>query len=476
MRICFYAFGSTFPFLKKIEAEFASSTSNFEAFYLFPTSHWIRRNEVSLPSKNFLDLSAETKALLRSMAKSQSAMKVQEIGFGLTNVHHMIDAQKFGLQRAPGARKGEVSSALYQTTRTFLQKVQPDAIVFAHPAEGLTCLLVQAAASDLGIPVRIPVHLRNLDRSAFATDSFESIILSADPEPAHLNQAKRFVQDFRAGSINLRAWCPEANFHPNFFLRAKASIGAAIDESYLVDRHEIVRKLGRQSAPAFARVTEAMRRKRNLRKLRKVISPLPQRFIYFPLQYTPEATIHGPAPYFVDQLRVIDLLRYSLPSGYCLVVKEHPTAVGRRHWSFWRQLQSRSGVCIVDSGTNSLEVIKESALTVSVTGTACFEAFLLGKPSLTLAKTFFSDQIATSQLPINSHSQCNFPRLNLTKLLDREVGEAHIVESIARLIANSDLFVGNAPDLDNRVMNDENVRLFTRNLSKSLFAKSSEIH
>src|SRR5690606_15063995 len=54
---------------------------------------------------------------------------------------------------------------------------------------------------------------------------------------------------------------------------------------------------------------------------------LPPRFAFYPLQYSPESSINTPAPYFVDQMRVIDAIRFSLPSDTILVVKEHPTCM-----------------------------------------------------------------------------------------------------------------------------------------------------
>ena len=50
---------------------------------------------------------------------------------------------------------------------------------------------------------------------------------------------------------------------------------------------------------------------------------LPKRFIYYPLQVTPEASINTPAPYYVDQMRAIDALRLAMPPDCALVVKEH---------------------------------------------------------------------------------------------------------------------------------------------------------
>jgi hypothetical protein len=127
----------------------------------------------------------------------------------------------------------------------------------------------------------------------------------------------------------------------------------------------------------------------------KTVHDLPQKFIYYPLQYSPESSINVPAPFFVDQMRAIDLILMAMPPDYQLVVKEHPAMRGERPLSFYRELRKKAGVVVVDYSVRSIDVIKRTALTISVTGTASLEAFLLGKPSAHIARAFFSNWIFT---------------------------------------------------------------------------------
>jgi|GEM_PF-1018334 len=120
------------------------------------------------------------------------------------------------------------------------------------------------------------------------------------------------------------------------------------------------------------------------------LDQLPKKFVYFPLHVYPELTITTMAPFFEDQLRAVDLIRYHIPPDHLLVIKEHPAMLGRRPLSFFKALTHRAGVYLAAQQLPSVELIKRSSMTVSITGTACLEAMLLGKPSLTLEKTFFS--------------------------------------------------------------------------------------
>jgi len=122
---------------------------------------------------------------------------------------------------------------------------------------------------------------------------------------------------------------------------------------------------------------------------------LPEKFIYYPLQFSPEASINIPSPYFVEQMRAIDLLLLNMPADYRLVVKEHPVMVGVRPTGFYRELRRRASVLVADAAVSGREIVSRASLTVSVTGTSCFEALLLGRPALHLGRTFFTDWIAS---------------------------------------------------------------------------------
>jgi hypothetical protein len=120
---------------------------------------------------------------------------------------------------------------------------------------------------------------------------------------------------------------------------------------------------------------------------------LPSRFIYYPLQMTPESSINNPAPYFVDQMRAIDAIRLSMPNDCLLVVKEHPAAIITRPTGFVRALSRRAGVVVAHVRMSSSELIRRAACTISVTGTATMEAFLMGRPAIMLGPSLIADYL-----------------------------------------------------------------------------------
>ena len=121
----------------------------------------------------------------------------------------------------------------------------------------------------------------------------------------------------------------------------------------------------------------------------KTIEMLPKKFIYFPLQVTPESSINNLEPYFVDQLRAIDLLLMNITPDIKVVVKEHPIFAGERSEKFYKILSCKPGVEISSLAISSSDLIDSSIMVCSVTGTALLEAMLRNKPVFQFGKTFF---------------------------------------------------------------------------------------
>jgi hypothetical protein len=156
---------------------------------------------------------------------------------------------------------------------------------------------------------------------------------------------------------------------------------------------------------------------------------LPPRFIYYPLQTTPESSINTPAPYFVDQLRAIDAIRYALPNDHLLVVKEHPVGgIPVRPVSFMRTVRRRAGVVVAHYRMDSRALVERAACTVSVTGTATLEAFLLGKPSVSLGSNIISSYLG-GPCPIETLSA------RLREAIAQPPSDKRVAEALAELLS-----------------------------------------
>lgn len=112
-------------------------------------------------------------------------------------------------------------------------------------------------------------------------------------------------------------------------------------------------------------------------------------FFYVPLHMEPEATILMYSPWLRDQLEMCRLLSQSLPLGTALLVKENPKMDGMRPISYYDTLASLPGVRLVSPKVSSLALIRKATGVISLAGSASFEAALLGKPAMVLARPPF---------------------------------------------------------------------------------------
>ena len=158
------------------------------------------------------------------------------------------------------------------------------------------------------------------------------------------------------------------------------------------------------------------------------MADLPKRYIYYPLQVTPESSINTPAPFFVDQMRAIDAIRFAMPNDCLLVVKEHPSCIGVRPVRFMKAIRRKAGVCIASYRLDTLDLIRRASATITVTGTAAQEAFLLGCPSLVLGPCYIAPYLG-------GVSQVGELRNRLATVLDTPLDNSRVIAGIAEILS-----------------------------------------
>ena len=122
--------------------------------------------------------------------------------------------------------------------------------------------------------------------------------------------------------------------------------------------------------------------------------PPPKGFDFFPLHFSPESSINVPAPYYIDQTRVVDrILLDRRDNNRMLVLKEHPAMFGFRGTGFYSGLKRRPFIHFVHRNTPSYELIRQARTVYSVTGTACLEAFFFRVEWVQYGENFLSDWV-----------------------------------------------------------------------------------
>jgi hypothetical protein len=108
------------------------------------------------------------------------------------------------------------------------------------------------------------------------------------------------------------------------------------------------------------------------------------KYVYFPLQFQPEASIDVAAPYFSNQIETARQVAMSLPDDYTLVVKEHPAMVGYRSPAYLEKVARTVNVKLIDYRIPNEKVIRGASLIVSPNSTTLAEAAFLNKPAIQL--------------------------------------------------------------------------------------------
>ncbi len=116
-----------------------------------------------------------------------------------------------------------------------------------------------------------------------------------------------------------------------------------------------------------------------------------EKFVYFPF-YSGNETSYLVDDYYwaLNQESLIAEAAASLPSGFYLYTKEHPTNPG--YFSFWqlKKLRQQGRIRVLHPSYSSQNLIEHSQAVVVVQGTVGWEALLSQKPVVSLGSSFFS--------------------------------------------------------------------------------------
>jgi hypothetical protein len=177
--------------------------------------------------------------------------------------------------------------------------------------------------------------------------------------------------------------------------------------------------------------------------------------VYFPLHVQPEFTTDVRAPFFVNQVAVIESLARTLPPGYLLVVKEHPGMKGERSLSYYQAIKSLYNVQLVSPNCDSHDLIRASDLVVTIVGSTAWEAALYEKPVIALGQTCYNCPEFIHNCPVISE----LPELvrSLLKEFRPDTDALHRLVTAVRDPAYRGM-IGNGIT-DPRVMDESNLEL-----------------
>jgi capsular polysaccharide biosynthesis protein len=119
-------------------------------------------------------------------------------------------------------------------------------------------------------------------------------------------------------------------------------------------------------------------------------APGDQPFCLYGLHTQPESSIDVAGSYFSDQTALITFISRSLPVGYELYVKIHPSDVGGKSLSFYRKIAALPGVRLIGAEVDSSELLPSASIIFTLTGTIGYEAGLIGRRVVAFANNYFN--------------------------------------------------------------------------------------
>lgn len=184
------------------------------------------------------------------------------------------------------------------------------------------------------------------------------------------------------------------------------------------------------------------------------------RYVYFPLHVQPESSTMTLAPFYLNQVAIIENLAKSVPAGVQVYVKEHPNMLGKRPISYYEQFRKIANVKLIPTHTDNFEVIKNAELIFTVTGTAGLEGLFLKKPVITLGSTSYNSCRLVRNIGEVAPTQWHEPISDM--LQNYEHDEDAVIEYLSSIFEQATEMCFREPSsAPEAVLSDENIKILS---------------
>ncbi len=322
----------------------------------------------------------------------------RQVGRGYISGGVLAETELMRLMRDPENIERYVAGILRYLLETF-ESFRPD-VVFCYAVAGAQAFALSLVCEHFGIPfgrfnhTRIGKHIviddSPLDWLGPVRRRFAAAVDGRAPMEDRLVEARQFLETFRENASSpdyvaghMRRTAQQLRLQT----LARSAVAATRNSLRLfLGRLEVSL---RKPTPTrqFLHLFKVGMRARRIKRQGFFAKPGARPnapFAFFPLHVDPEASTMVLAPQFTDQLAVIEALSKSLPLGMRIVVKEHMPMLGQRPPGFYERLARIPSVFLASPQDTGIALVREAALTVTITGTAGWEAVLLKKPALIL--------------------------------------------------------------------------------------------
>lgn len=313
----------------------------------------------------------------------------QELGISLRRMlaseRHLLDGRSY-------SEIMRLAEVVLRVVERSYRANRPD-FVFSEDVSCFCSYVHYAVAREMGIPfwsigsARIPYRLSvysgGLQRWEATLRRFEELC-SRGLSPEERAGATAYVEGFTTRPS--RPTGMETRARPPRITRGDVGRFGVALQRYLGDSSDPT-----ASPPTRVLWQRAERIVRERAAARYFERPVPgERYVLYPIHFQPEASTLVQAPYYVDQINLLEDIARSLPVGYRLYVKEHLSNRGRRPLEFYRRIRSILGVRLLGPDEDTWRLIAGASAIAVITGTMGWEGLLFGRPVITFGDVFYN--------------------------------------------------------------------------------------
>ncbi len=141
----------------------------------------------------------------------------------------------------------------------------------------------------------------------------------------------------------------------------------------------------------FRRRFALIRTRYELSRVQNIFN-LPENFVFFPLHVQPELAVSPLGGHFEEQLEAIRLVARYLPSGWRIIIKEHPdqSVYWHRPSGFYKNLTQVSQVDFVGPDFSVDKLLKNCRAVITISSSIGRQAMITGRPVGLLGSTWWS--------------------------------------------------------------------------------------
>jgi len=316
-----------------------------------------------------------------------------------THVKSYRDKAFYGFRKnVSDEEMADYAKAVYKYIKLIFENFQPDLIIVSGFV-ALPHIMLNLYAARRGVRVITVTDCKIKGLNIFTHDYNESTgpfyervdeLNNHGNNSANRDKAKAYIEEFRRNYRTAdQVFVPGEKLSPWKRVRRELSPLRKIWQWYATPQVNHFKNLGIQAdwSPPRIILRDHFAGKR-YRKFMEEFNYYPLeklgKFVYFPLQMQPEATIEVMAPYFSNQIETARLVAQSLPDDHTLAVKEHPAMVGRRSSSYIEKIARTPNVKLIDYRVSPHLILQKASLVVSPSSTTIVEAAFYRVPAIQL--------------------------------------------------------------------------------------------